>query len=65
MLKIFCPTILGECPAPLDMCWLSGIGSMTILFVVGFVNSLGRIGGVILHVRCIDPKDKVRIILND
>ena len=51
--------VLGECWADEASCKTSYYAAIGIMFFISFANHFGRIGSVLLQIRCIDIQDKV------
>ena len=53
---------LGECWTDESSCKMRYYATIGIMFFISFANHFGRIGSVLLQIRCIDVQDKVIII---
>jgi len=52
--------VRGECWSDEASCKTSYYAAIGIMFFISFANHFGRIGSVLLQIRCIDVQDKVR-----
>ena len=50
---------LGECWTDESSCKMRYYATIGIMFFISFANHFGRIGSVLLQIRCIDIQDKV------
>ena len=55
--------VKGECSSAEseDNCRISYYLAIAIMFSISFANNFGRIGSVLLQIRCIDVNDKVHV----
>ena len=55
--------VKGECSSAEseDNCRISYYLAIAIMFSISFANNFGRIGSVLLQIRCIDVNDKVPV----
>jgi hypothetical protein len=54
--------VKGECPSSEHSCRMSYYGAIAIMFCISFANNFGRIGSILIQIRCIDVNDKVNTV---